>query len=185
MESPMTAADVGAVIGNRDGGWAGGEWIFGLIVLAAMFNGRFGNWGGNGGRGEALTTAESCNMNSFNELKGQVGRMNDMMFSNARQQDNAICNAEYTNLQNFNATQRQLADCCCKLENAIHAEGEATRNMMQQDKIEALQHEVSDLKTQQMFCGVPRIPTSFTYAVNPGSLLGNGCCNQRCGNTLF
>lgn len=34
--------------------------------------------------------------------------------------------------------QAQLATCCCDLRTAIHAEGEATRNMIQQDKIEQL-----------------------------------------------
>lgn len=184
----MTAADVGAVIGSRDGGWMGSEWIFGLIVLAAMMNGGFGGWGfgGNRGGGDCLTTAESCNMNSFNEMKSQIGRMNDMMFTNARQNDNAICTLGYQAAEHANATQRLIDGCCCDIKTAIHAEGEATRNMLQQNRYDDVLRENQDLKLQSMFCGVPRIPTSFTYAVNPGALFNSGCYNDKnCGNPIF
>ncbi len=190
-EHTMTPADVGAVLNGRNdgGGWFGGEMIFGLIFLAAMLNGGWGGFGGFGGRGggDCLTTAESCNMNSFNEMKSQVGRMNDMMFTNARQTDNAIATLGFQGEQNANATQRAIENCCCELKTAVHAEGEATRNMMQQSKIDALQEKVGTLEMQSMLCGVPRIPTSFTYAVNPGALFNGGCCgnNRGCGNTLF
>ncbi len=188
MESPMTAADVGAVLNGRGGGW-GGDGLYGIIGLLAvcgLFNGGFGGFGGwgNRGGGDCLTTAESCNMNSFNELKSQVGRMNDMMFTNARQQDNATCTLGYQAAEHANQTQRLIEGCCCDLKTAIHAEGEATRAMIQENKIESLQHEVSDLKTAQLFCGIPRLPQQFTYAVP--SPFNNGCCNNgnRC-NTLF
>lgn len=185
MENMLSAADVAAATGNRGNGWGdgmgGGFWIFALIVLAFMGN---GNGFGFGGRGNGVTEADLCTTNSFNELKSQVGRMNDMMFTNARQQDNAICNLGYTTAQQFNDTQRQIAECCCDLKSAIAAEGNATRAMIQQDKIEALQAKVANLEMDQRFCGVPRIPTAFTYAVNPAGLFNQGCCNNTC-NTLF
>lgn len=178
----MTAADVGAVVGNRSGwgdGMGGGFWIFALIVLAFMGNG-FGGYGNRGGN--PVTEADLCNANSFNELKSQVGRMNDQQAAIARQTDNAICNLGYTALQNTNEIQTQLASCCCDLKSAIAAEGNATRAMIQQDKIEALQQEVSELKADARFCGVPRIPTNFTYAVNPANLFGGNC---GCGNSVL
>lgn len=189
MESPMTAADVGAVIGNRSNGWGdgmgGGFWIFALLILAFMGNGGFG-WGNNRGGSDVLTTAESCNMNSFNELKSQVGRMNDMMFQDARTVDNAICNLGYTTAQQFNDVERQIAECCCNLRSEIAAEGSATRAMIQQDKIEALQQKVASLEMDQRFCGVPRLPLNFTYAVNPYSAFGLGYgCNSGCGNNVL
>lgn len=178
MEQPMTAADVGAVLNNRGGAWGEGGWmgIIGLLVIAGMFGG-FGGWGNN--RGNAVTEAALCNANSFNELKSQVGRMNDQQAEIARQTDNAICNLGYTALQNTNAIQTQIAECCCNLRQEIQAEGNATRSMIQQDKIEQLQQKVNSLEMDQRFCGVPRIPTAFTYAVNPANLFGgNGCCNS-------
>lgn len=157
-----------------------GFWIFALIVLAFMGNGGWG-FGGNRG-GNPVTEADLCNANSFNELKSQVGRMNDQQAAIARQTDNAICNLGYTALQNTNAIQSQIAECCCNLRQEIQAEGNATRAMIQQDKIEALQQKVASLEMDQRFCGVPRLPLNFTYAVQPNF----GCgCNQGCCNTLF
>lgn len=54
-----------------------------------------------------------------------------------------IDSVRYDNLLNVKDVQAQLASCCCDLKNAIHAEGEATRNQMQQDKIEQLREQVN------------------------------------------
>lgn len=180
MEQPMTAADVGAVIGNRDGGWSGGEWIFGLIVLAALFNGGFGGYGNN--RGDAVTEAGLCNSMNFNNLENAVGRLSDNQAAIARQTDNAICNLGYTNLEQFNALGRQMADCCCSTQQLIQEEGNKTRDLIQTNKIEALQNKVAQLEMDARMCGVPRMPTSFTYAVNPSNIFGGNC---SCGNTIF
>lgn len=185
-EHAATPADVGAMINARgNDGWGGNGMygIIGLLAILGIFGGGFGGWGNRGG-GDALTTAESCNMNSFNELKSQVGRMNDQMFQDQSNIYNAVCNLGYTNLQNTNAIQSQLAECCCNLRQEIQAEGNATRAMLQQDKIEALQAKVNNLEMDQRFCGVPRLPLTFTYGVNPASLFGNGgCCSGN--RTLF
>ena len=186
MDHAATPADVGAMINARGNDGFGGNGMFGIIGLLAIlgiFGGGFGGWGNRGG-GDALTTAESCNMNSFNEMKSQIGRMNDQMFQNQSNLYNAICNNGYTNLQLANSIERQISDCCCNLRQEIQAEGNSTRAMLQQDKIEALQAKVANLEMDQRFCGVPRLPLTFTYGVNPASLFGNGCCNNNC-NTLF
>lgn len=59
--------------------------------------------------------------------------------------DNALQTNTLQSQASTNAlqAQMQLADCCCDLKNAIHAEGEATRNQMQQDKIEQLREQVN------------------------------------------
>ena len=187
-EGAATPADVGAIVNGRGGDGWGNNGMYGIIGLLAILGiiggGGFG-WGGNRGNyGDALTTAESCNMNSFNELKSQVGRMNDMMFQEARTSDNAICTLGYQSLEQSNAIQSLINQCCCNLRQEIQAEGNATRAMIQQDKIEALQAKVNNLEMDQRFCGVPRMPLSFTYAVNPNSLFGNGCCGNN-SNVLF
>lgn len=48
----------------------------------------------------------------------------------------------YDNALQTQALSYELASCCCDLKTAIHAEGEATRNMMQQDKIDQLRDQV-------------------------------------------
>nr|DAH72021.1 MAG TPA: Protein of unknown function (DUF4087) [Caudoviricetes sp.] len=60
-------------------------------------------------------------------------------YDNALQTNTLQAQASTNALQ----AQMQLADCCCDLKNAIHAEGEATRNQMQQDKIDQLREQVN------------------------------------------
>ncbi len=45
---------------------------------------------------------------------------------------------------------------------------------MAQNKIDSLQAQVSELKTQNMFCGVPRI-NPYGYGVYPYNNMGCGC----------
>lgn len=72
---------------------------------------------------------------------------------------------------------RALADKICGLNTAIHAEGEATRSMIQQNKIESLQQRINQLETQNAMCGVVRYPMASTYnaGANPFCNCGNGC----------
>lgn len=178
----MSAADVGAVVGNRSGwgdGMNGGFWIFALIVLAFMGNG-FGGYGNRGGN--PVTEADLCNANNFTQLENAVGRISDNQAAIARQTDNAICNLGYTELQNTMGTRELISSCCCDLKQAIAAEGNATRAMIQQDKIECLQQQVADLKGDIRMQGVIRYPQGFCYsAANP--FFGNSGCG--CNNTLF
>ena len=62
---------------------------------------------------------------------------------------------------------------------AVQAEGAATRAMMQQDKIEALQQQVNALQLQQAVAGVVRYPDSSTY--NAG---GSPFCNCNYGYNM-
>ena len=63
---------------------------------------------------------------------------------------------------------------------AIQAEGAATREMYQQDKIEALQNRVNQLQLDQAMQGVVRYPNMFAYNAgnNPFCGCSNGCCNN-------
>ena len=65
---------------------------------------------------------------------------------------------------------------------AIQQDGEATRQMMQQNKIEALQQKVQGLELQNAVAGVVRYPMSTAYnaGYNPFCNCGNGCGNG-CG----
>lgn len=62
---------------------------------------------------------------------------------------------------------------------AIQAEGNATRQMIQQDKIDGLQQKVQTLEMQNAMAGVVRYPMSTAYnaGFNPFCNCGNmGCC---------
>lgn len=109
----------------------------------------------------------------------------------------------YENLRNFASTQdaikdgnyalsSQLANCCCenkmatadlKYSNAMNtasinenttAQTQKILDALAQNKIESLQAQVSELKTQNMFCGVPRI-SPYGYGVVPNFANPCGC----------
>ena len=180
----MSLSDIAAVTrGNADEMGGFGSWWIVLVIL--LMWGR-GGWGGNGG-GNPVTEADLCSANSFNELKSQIGRMSDQQAAIARQTDNAICNLGYENASLHSQLQAQLANCCCETQRAIDAvnyniaaqgcetreairtEAAATRNLMQENKIEQLQHQITQLETanliNQATCGLIRMPQTFTYTV--------------------
>jgi hypothetical protein len=63
------------------------------------------------------------------------------------------------------------------IQQAIHAEGEQTRAMIQQDKIEALQQQVQQLSLAQAMNGVVRYPNTWAYnaGTSPFCQCGGGC----------
>lgn len=61
---------------------------------------------------------------------------------------------------------------------AIQAEGNATRAMLQENKIEALQAQVNQLQMQNAMSGVVRFPNQWTYSAGMSPFCGcNGGCN--------
>ena len=61
---------------------------------------------------------------------------------NACNTQKEILESRYTTQLGFQNAQANLSNCCCDLKTIIHAEGEATRNMIQSDKIEQLRDQV-------------------------------------------
>ena len=175
MDNSYSLSDIAVATGNDGwGGGMGGGW-FAWILLFALFG---GNGFGFNNRGNAVTEADLCNANSFSELKNSVGRLNDNQAAIARQTDNAICQLGYQALQNTNTLSSQMASCCCDLKTAIHAEGEATRNMIQQNKIETLQQQVNALHLSQALCGIPRTsPYGYGIYAYPACSGVNACGN--------
>lgn len=96
-----------------------------------------------------------------------------------------------------NTIQRQIAECCCDnrlatanisaqmdrqtcdITSAIHAEGEATRALMQTNEIQALRDKVSSLEMDSRMYGVVRYPNGFVY--NAGNSPFCGCSCNSCG----
>lgn len=186
----LSVADIAAVTRNNDycndGMGFGGGWLSWILIFSLLGGGGFGF----GGRAQAATTdevaagfANSAVLNKLNELTVGQANINQNL-------GNAICTSTYE-------LGSKIDNCCCNTQAAIqqvrydmavqngdlkaliHSEGEATRNLMQQDKIESLQAQVSALQLNQALCGVIRYPTATTYAV-PSTCFGfNNCgCNN-------
>lgn len=132
--SEMTPADIAACTcgGNNNGGMWGGDWSAWIIIfiLFAAFgwggNGGFG-FGGNGNSGAAENYVLASD---FATIQRQLS---DGFNAQERRTDsiiNGICDLGYTQqslanannvtvMQGFNATQSQLANCCCDIREAI------------------------------------------------------------------
>ena len=127
--------------GCGNGMW-GGDWLGYLLLFALIGGGGFGFGGfggggilpwllfGNGGFGGAGATNGYVLTSDFANIERKLDGINngicDSTFAlnntingNFRTLDNAICNIGYQALQNTNAIQTQLADCCCGIKGEI------------------------------------------------------------------
>ena len=87
------------------------------------------------------------------------------------------------NMANLNAGLAQnrydAAMNTAAIREAIQQDGAATRQLMQENKIEALQQKVNDLNLQVQMAGVARMPLTATYNAGPYPFCGcgqNNCC---------
>lgn len=141
--SEMTPADIAAVTGNNrnDGFGFGGDGAWWIVILFLFaFCGWGGGFGGFGGGGATTTSATQAdiqrgfdNQGVMNKLNGieqgicslgydQLNQMNGIN-ANITQTgfgiQNAIQQSTVAGMQNANAIQTQLADCCCTTQRAI------------------------------------------------------------------
>lgn len=184
-------SDLRAAVGD-DGAFGGnGAWWVILLFLFWGFNGN--GWNRQGEFGQYATAASQQEI-----LFGQqFGQINDRL----TRIDNGICDSTFA-LNNSITTEgrnlsSQLAQCCCDnrlatanlaaqmdrqtcdITTAIHAEGEATRALIQTNEIQALRDKVSSLEMDSRFCGVVRYPMSYSYSAGNSPFCGCGC---GCGN---
>ena len=116
---------------NNNGGFGGfgnnGDWAWIIILLLFGWgrNGFGGGYGGNGGVGENyvlatdFATIERKLDGINNGICDATFQLTNTLNSNFRNVDNAICTLGYQALQNTNAIQSQLADCCCGIKGEI------------------------------------------------------------------
>lgn len=161
---PLTAADVGAVVGNNrnyDGfGYGEGMWFWIIIILFAFWgNNGFGNRNGQ----DTLLSDEFIKRDIFNtnqnvsESACQTQR--DVLESRYTNQlglsqlsanmQNCCCETQKEILQNRydNAIQTQtlssqMAECCCNLRAEGLANTQKILDLIQQDKIDQLRDQV-------------------------------------------
>ena len=128
-------SDIAAVTGNRnnDGfGDGNGWWV--LIILFALFGGWGNNGWGNGGTNGSTNATDSALQRGFdtqsivNKLNGlenglcslgydqlaQMNGLNSNVTQTGYQIQNAIQQDTIANMQQANALQAQLANCCCE-----------------------------------------------------------------------
>ena len=204
MEGTMSAADIAAVTGRGydDGFGFGGSgfWLFAILALMWGGNGFFGNRGVDG---RTATTEDVNNAANFGRLEAQVRANEDYIQQAATNLGNGICSLGYETAQNFGNLKyematgmadlaQQLQSCCCNNLRAIDnvnynsamntaainanttAQVQKVLDVIAQNKIDALQGQISQLQLQNAMCGVVRYPnaTTYTSGTNP---FGCGC----------
>lgn len=185
MDSNYSLSDIAAVTdGGYGAGGMGGWWM--IILFALIFGG--GGFGFNN-RGNCATTEDLASGFNFSALQGKT---NDILAAvNGVNQNlgNAVCTSTYE-------LASKIDNCCCNTQAAIqqvrydmavqngdiksliHSEAEATRNLMQQNKIESLQQQINALNLQTALCGIPRTnPYGYGIYAYPACSGVNACGN--------
>lgn len=203
METMSPAAQPVYSVGGGDsdngGAWM---WVMMLFFLLAWGGGGGGFGFGNQGAAEgALTRADLCNEFNFNNLNRSVLGIQDGLCDGFYAMNNGILNG-------FFGTERAIAEnrfaqqnCCCEtnrnidavryensqqiceIANAIHAEGEATRALINANVMQDLRDRLQDEKLANSQCAQnaylinqlqpvakPAYITCSPYAAN------SGCC---------
>lgn len=138
FEGEIPVVTNGCNNGYNNNGWNDWSWIIGLIAVAGLFGGGFGNGGLFGNRGGSPATQADLSAGfSTSEI---MSDLNDILLGQATMQNfinqgfaglnqtvtngfagvnNAICTLGYQNQAGFNALSTQLAQCCCDTRAAI------------------------------------------------------------------
>jgi hypothetical protein len=130
MTEGLSASDVALIQGRNGGdglfGDGNGSWFIIILFLFAFLG-----WGGNRGYGEGSGAADNYVLASdFATIQRQLSDGFGGVEKGLDTIRNGICDLGYESLSNFNnlgmnvmqgfnATQAQLADCCCKTQSGI------------------------------------------------------------------
>ena len=189
MDSNYSLSDIRAATGGEMDGFGGG-WMWIIILFLFIFGIGGNGFGGNRGNEvqQGFDTAEITRKldGLANGLCDGFYAQNTTMLNGFTSITTAVRDAQFaaqnccceTN-RNIDAVRYEAAQNTCAIEKAIHAEGEATRNLIQQNEIQALRDKVADLQLAQSQCAqnaylinqlrpcaVPAYLTCSPYAAN-------------------
>lgn len=161
MMDNYSLSDIKAVTSGEEGFGGGGAWWIIILFLFVFMGG--GVFGGAGGANSALTRAEMQQGFDTQEITRKLDGLT-----------NGLCDGFYaqnTNMLNgFAGVNASTQACCCEtnrnidnvrfenaqntcaITNAVHAEAEATRNLIQANEMQALRDKVQELSLAQSQC---------------------------------
>ena len=166
----MTPADMRAVTdGARDDGFGmGGGWMWIIVLFIFLFG--FGGGGMWGNRGQGLTQMEMQQGFDTQEIVRKLDGINYGLCQGFYAQNTTMLNgfagvttavrdAQFAQQQcccetnrNIDSVRYEAQKNVCDITTAIHAEGEATRALIQQNEMQALRDKVSELQLAQSQC---------------------------------
>lgn len=201
MDNNVSLADIGALMGNRDGNCFGGSGAWVLIILFALIVGNGGFFGGNGERN--ATVGDVQRATDFAALERQNNETVAAVRQAAYDNQGAIKDGQYNILGELRDLQTatnsgfsQLQSCCCETLRAIDgvnyngaintaAINANTTAQMQKildaimgNRMADMQNQINQLQLQAAMCGVPKT-SPYGYGIVPQFPLLAGCngCN--------
>ena len=188
-------ADIRAATGADENGWGGGGawWI--IILFLFMFGMGGGGWGWGNRGNDALTRAEMQQGFDTQEITRKLDGLSYGMCDGFYAQNTTMLNGFAGVTSAVRDAQFAAQQCCCEtnrnidsvrydaqkntcdITTAIHAEGEATRELIQKNEMQNLRDRLQQMELREAMCGVVRYPmaTTYTYGGNPFCGCNNGC----------
>ena len=188
-------ADSRAATGSNEDGWNGGGawWI--IILFLFMFGMGGGGWGWGNRGNDALTRAEMQQGFDTQEITRKLDGLsygmcdgfyaqNTTMLNGFASVTSAVRDAQFAAQQcccetnrNIDAVRYDAQKNTCDITTAIHAEGEATRALIQKNEMQNLRDRLQQMELREAMCGVVRYPmaTTYTSGGNPFCGCNNGC----------
>ena len=177
---------------ERDEGFGGGAW---WIIILFLFMFGMGGLGGFGGQNGALTRAEMQQGFDTQEITRKLDGLsygmcdgfyaqNTTMLNGFAGVTAAVENARFAAQQcccetnrNIDGVRYDAQKNTCDIITAIHAEGEATRALIQKNEMQNLRDRLQQMELREAMCGVVRYPmaTTYTSGGNPFCGCNNGC----------
>ena len=188
-------ADIRAATGAEENGWGGGGawWI--IILFLFMFGMGGGGWGWGNRGNDALTRAEMQQGFDTQEITRKLDGLsygmcdgfyaqNTTMLNGFAGVTSAVRDAQFAAQQcccdtnrNIDSVRYDAQKNTCDITTAIHAEGEATRALIQKNEMQNLRDRLQQMELREAMCGVVRYPmaTTYTSGGNPFCGCNNGC----------
>ena len=188
-------ADIRAATGADENGCGGGGawWI--IILFLFMFGMGGGGWGWGNRSNDALTRAEMQQGFDTQEITRKLDGLsygmcdgfyaqNTTMLNGFAGVTSAVRDAQFSTQQcccetnrNIDAVRYDAQKNTCDITTAIHAEGEATRALIQKNEMQNLRDRLQQMELREAMCGVVRYPmaTTYTSGGNPFCGCTNGC----------
>ena len=188
-------SDIRAATGADENGWGGGGawWI--IILFLFMFGMGGGGWGWGNRGNDALTRAEMQQGFDTQEITRKLDGINygicdgfyaqnTTMLNGFAGVTSAVRDAQFAAQQcccetnrNIDAVRYDAQKNTCDITTAIHAEGEATRALIQKNEMQNLRDRLQQMELREAMCGVVRYPmaTTYTSGGNPFCGCNNGC----------
>ena len=154
-----------------------------------------GGWGWGNRGSDALTRAEMQQGFDTQEITRKLDGINYGMCDGFYAQNTTMLNGFAGVTSAVRDAQFAAQQCCCEtnrnidavrydaqkntcdITTAIHAEGEATRALIQKNEMQNLRDRLQQMELREAMCGVVRYPmaTTYTSGGNPFCGCNNGC----------